>query len=101
VSRSRAGNTEDRSAILEIGMTKFAAAGLAIGLMVTGSAATGASAATVGGTCWTELRQLCPAKTGADLFHCRNANRANFSPSCKQSLAAANMKLKDLKPESR
>jgi|GEM_PF-2117785 hypothetical protein len=86
---------------LPIGTGEFAAAGFAIGLMVTGLAVPGASAATVGGTCRVELRQLCPARTGADLSHCRNANRANFSASCMQSLAAANMKLKDLQPESR
>jgi hypothetical protein len=82
---------------LEIGMTKFAAAGLAIGLMAMGVTAPGALAASVGGTCAAELQQLCPNTAGHALKQCRNAHRASFSPSCKQSLAASGAKVKDIK----
>jgi hypothetical protein len=82
---------------LEIGMTKLAAAGLAIGLLVAGATAPGALAASVGGTCAVELQQLCPNTVGHALKQCRNAHRASFSPSCKQSLAASGAKVKDIK----
>jgi len=78
-------------------MTRFATAGLAIGLMVMGATAPGALAATVDGTCAVELQQLCPNTAGHTLKQCRNANRASFSPSCKQSLAASGLKVKDIK----
>ncbi len=78
-------------------MTKLAAAGLAIGLLVMGAAAPAARAATVGGTCAVELQQLCPNTAGHALKQCKNAHRASFSPACKQSLAAAGMKVKDIK----
>ncbi|MEA2754616.1 MAG: hypothetical protein QOJ54_905 [Aliidongia sp.] len=82
-------------------MIKFAAAGLAIGLMFTSATSSDAFAATGGQTCFVELQRLCPNQTGSALKQCRNANRANFSAACKQSLAAANMTLKDVKPERR
>jgi hypothetical protein len=80
-------------------MTKFAAAGLAIGLLFMGAPAPGALAASAGPACFADLKQLCPSQTGAALKQCRNANKANFSSACKQSLAAANMSVKDIKPE--
>jgi len=80
-------------------MKKFVAAGLAIGLMFTGAAETGALAANAGPACLADLKQLCPTQTGAALKQCRNANKADFSAGCKQSLAASNMTLKDIKPE--
>ena len=84
---------------MEIGMTKLAAAGLANGLMVFGATAPGALAATVGGTCAVELQNLCPNVAGHALKQCRNAHRASFSPACKQSLAASNLRVKDIKTQ--
>jgi hypothetical protein len=82
---------------LEIGMTKLAAAGLAIGLVFMAATAPGASAAAIGGVCAAELQSLCPNTTGHALKQCRNAHRASFSPACKQSLAASHLKVKDIK----
>jgi hypothetical protein len=78
-------------------MKKLAMVGLALGLILGGTAGHDAFAAAVGGSCAADLQRLCPNVTGGKLKHCRNANRANFSTACTQSLAANHMKLKDLK----
>lgn len=72
-------------------MTKSAIAGLMLGLFLTGTAAQAA------GACQADLQHLCPNQKGHALKQCRNNNHAKFSTACKQSLAAANMKLKNLK----
>jgi hypothetical protein len=84
---------------LEMGMTKFAAAGLAIGLVLMSAAAPGASAAAVGGICAAELQKLCPNAVGHALKQCRSAHRTSFSPACMQSLAASHLTVKDIKPQ--
>ncbi len=73
-------------------MTNLATAGLMAALLLS---ATTAHAAT--GACAADLQRLCPNQSGHTLKQCRNANHANFSNTCKQSLAASNQKLKDLK----
>lgn len=78
----------------EIGMKKLIAASLAVGLFLGSQAS---FAAAPGGACAADLQRLCPNLAGGKLKHCRNTNRTNFSPACHQSLAASQMKLKDLK----
>ena len=78
-------------------MKKLAMVGLALGLILSGTVGHDALAASVGGSCAADLQRLCPNVAGGKLKHCRNVNRANFSPACTQSLAASHMKLKDLK----
>ncbi len=73
-------------------MTNLAAAGLMACLLLTGTAAHAAN-----GACAADLQRLCPNQSGHTLKQCRNTNHANFSNACKQSLAASNQKLKDLK----
>jgi hypothetical protein len=81
-------------------MKKLAVAALALGVLATDVVFAAALPAAIGQTCAAELRQLCPSTAGHAFEHCRNANRGNFSPACKQALAAAGMKLKDLKAEN-
>jgi hypothetical protein len=73
-------------------MTKLAAVGLMACLLLTGTAAQAA-----GGACAADLQRLCPNQAGHALKHCRNINHGNFSNACRQSLAASNKKVKDLK----
>ena len=77
---------------MRLDMTKFAAAGLMACLLLSGTAAQAA-----GGACAADMQRLCPNQAGHALKQCRNANHASFSNACQQSLAAAHMKLKDLK----
>ena len=74
-------------------MTKFAIAGLMLGLLLTGTAAQAATA----GACAFDMQRLCPHLTGHAAKQCRNNKHNRFSIACKQSLAASNQKLKDLK----
>ncbi len=74
-------------------MTHFAMAGLMLGLLLTGSAAEAATAA----ACANDMQRLCPHLTGHAAKQCRDHKHNRFSIGCKQSLASANMSVKDLK----
>jgi hypothetical protein len=76
-----------------IEMTKFTMAALMLGLLLTGARAQAATA----GACAIDMQRLCPKLTGHAAKQCRNNNHNRFSVGCKQSLASANMKVKDLK----
>jgi hypothetical protein len=74
-------------------MTKFTMTGLMLGLFLTGTAVQAATA----GACAYDMQRLCPHLTGHAATQCRNNKHNRFSIACKQSLASANMSVKDLK----
>lgn len=81
-------------------MKIFATAGFAVGLALTGTTAQGAptGSITVNNTCAVEVLQLCAGKTDAALRQCIAASGPNLSSACKQALADANLKVKEIKP---